>query len=178
MEKLLTVVGTLLAASAIGYGVVHADSRAAGRSPAAAPAKAGPPAVAPAPAPAPAGTSAALDWASLTAYDYQQGMGNLPEALKTLDGKTVTMRGFLLPLYEFDDIHEFILVANHMSCCFGIPAGINGQVYVKTKGDRGLPNTNEPIEVVGTFHARERTEQGYVLSIYEIVESSARIVGY
>jgi hypothetical protein len=66
-----------------------------------------------------------------------------------------------------------------MSCCFGIPSGINGQVYVKiAAGGRGLPNSNEPIEVKGTFHARERVEQGYVLSIFEIVDASGRIVGY
>ena len=174
MDKFLAVVTSLIAVSAIGYGVVHADARASNAPLRGAPQRGGP-AQAPAPA-TPA--SGMLDWQVLTSYDYAQGMANLPDALKALDGKTVTMRGILLPLYQFDDIKQFILVANHMSCCFGIPAGINGQVYVEVKGDRGLPNTNEPIEVKGTFHATERTEQGYVLSIYEIVESSARIVGY
>ena len=88
------------------------------------------------------------------------------------------LRGFLTPLYEFDDIHEFVLVPNHMSCCFGMPTGINGQVQVKLSSTRGLPNTNEPLEVKGTFHAVETKEQGYLLSIWRIDGATARIVGY
>jgi len=58
-------------------------------------------------------------------------------------------------LYEFDDIHTFVLVANHMSCCFGMPAGMTGQVYVAQKAsERGLPNTNEPIERSATSTPR------------------------
>ena len=170
MERTLVVLGTLFALSAIGYGVVEAGGRGVKRRPTAR--------TAPAARPTPAPSSDVVDWSSLTAYEYQKDMAGLPDPLKALDGKTVKMRGFLLPLYQFDDIKEFILVANHMSCCFGIPAGMNGQVYVKVSGDRGLPNTNEPIEVTGTFHARERTEQGYVLSIFEVVDAAARIVGY
>ena len=86
--------------------------------------------------------------------------------------------GFLLPLYEYDDIHEFFLVANHMSCCFGIPAGLNGQILVKVRGTRGLPNTNEPLRVTGTFQAREVKEAGFTLTIWTILEAEVRIVGY
>src|SRR5437870_5946611 len=175
MDRLLIALGSAAVVLAIGFGVVHADSQPTGNAPRGMVARGGPAAAAPRPA-TPA--SGLLEWATLNAYDYQQGMANLPDSLKALDGKTVTMRGFLLPLFEFDDIKEFILVANHMSCCFGIPAGMNGQVYVKVAGDRGLTNTNEPIEVRGTFHARERTEQGYILSIFEIVDATARVVGY
>jgi len=114
----------------------------------------------------------------LTSYEYQQGLGNVPDPIRALDGKTVSMRGFLMPLYEFDDIHEFVLVANHMSCCFGIPAGINGQVVIRLTQKDGLPNTNEPIEVRGTFHVREKTEQGYVLSIYDIDAATGIVKGY
>ena len=186
MDKLLTGLGSLLAVLAIGFGGVHADARpsgqgAAGNAPVARPKvvlKQFPALPAPVPgAPAP-DASGVLGFPTLAEYEYQQGMANLPDGIRALDGKEVTMRGFLLPLYEFDDIKTFILVANHMSCCFGIPAGMNGQIYVALKGGRGLPNTNEPLEIKGTFHARERSEQGYVLSIFEVVDATARIVGY
>ena len=114
----------------------------------------------------------------INVYEYAEGLVGLPDAVKALDGKPVVLRGFLTPLYEFDDIHEFVLVANHMSCCFGVPAGISGQIQVKIAGDKGLPNTNEPIEVRGTFRAVETKEQGYILSIYRIDDAKVRIVGY
>jgi hypothetical protein len=88
------------------------------------------------------------------------------------------MHGFLLPLYEWDDLREFGLVANHMSCCFGMPPGINGQVFVKLAGKEGLPNTSEPIRVVGTFRVKEIQESGFVLAIYAIEDADAVIVGY
>jgi hypothetical protein len=187
MDRPLVLVGTLVVGLLLVYGVATAggDEPVPAPAPAAPPTPAVPaaPPVRPLP-PSPAGagvatSSDALSFDVLTSYDYVKGMANLPDAIKALDGKTVTMRGFLLPLYEFDDIHEFVLVANHMSCCFGIPSGMNGQVYVKLAGaGRGLPNTNEPIEVRGTFHAREREVEGYVLSIYEVVDATAKIKGY
>ena len=178
MDRPLIAFGSVAAALLLAYGVSTAAAKDDGAQPAAPVAVPAAPGSQAAPAGA-APTAGTLPFETLTAYEYQQGMVGLPDSIKALDGKTVAMRGFLLPLYEFDDIHEFVLVANHMSCCFGIPSGINGQIYVKIAGGgRGLPNSNEPIEVKGTFHARERVDQGYVLSIYEIVDASARIVGY
>jgi hypothetical protein len=88
------------------------------------------------------------------------------------------MRGFLMPLTEWDDIHEFSLVQSHMSCCFGMVPGFSGQVLVKIRSKRGLPNTNEPIEVTGTFRVEEVKEVGFLLAIFSITDAEARIVGY
>lgn len=193
MDKVLVVVGSLLAAAALAAGVTSADTpreepalfpRAVVLRPppavgVAKPGDAPQPANPPLPQPTdPPSADGALDWLVLTSYEYQPGLKSLPDAIKALEGKTVVMRGFIMPLYEFDDIHEFVLVPNHMSCCFGMPTGINGQVQVKLASKRGLPNTNEPIEVTGTFHAVETKESGYVLSIFRIDGAKARIVGY
>jgi hypothetical protein len=190
MDRWLVVLGSLVAALVVGQGAWRTREAQADR-----PAPR-PPAVTPSP-PAPAGVgdvlrgfgpsaarvqvppgSRELDWAVLTSYEYAPGLVGLPDPVKALEGQVVTMRGFLMPLYEFDDIHEFVLVPNHMSCCFGVPAGLNAQVQVKIDAKRGLPNTNEPLEVTGSFRAVETKEQGYVLSIYRIDGAKVRIVGY
>jgi hypothetical protein len=119
-----------------------------------------------------------LPWAVLETYDYAPGLAGLPPAVAALDGKRVTMRGFLMALTEWDDIHEFTLVKSHMSCCFGMIPGFSGQVLVKIKTVRGLPHTNEPIEVTGTFRVAEVKEEGFLLAIFSIVDAEARIVGY
>jgi len=189
MDRILALVAVLLGTVALVVGV---RSTAASGEPdgggaafglpyAAGPVLRGGPIIpgAPAPAPKPAPGTDGLDWAVLTAYDYKPGLLDLPDAVKALDGKRVTMRGFLLPLYEFDDIHEFVLVANHMSCCFGMPSGISGQVQVKTSPDaKGLPNTSEPLRVEGTFRVIETKEQGYILSIFRIDDAAVKIEGY
>jgi hypothetical protein len=120
-----------------------------------------------------------VDWAVLTGYEYEPGLASLPDPIKALEGKAIVLRGFLLPIAEFDDIHEFCVVPNHMSCCFGMPAGINGQVQVTLrKNERGLPNTSEPIEVRGTFRAVETKDQGILLSIFRLDDATAKVVGY
>ena len=183
MERFLVTLGTVATAAIVCLAITSSPARGGGSPPAPPPAPV--PGAAPDVATAPSApgapkavSGAEVDWATLTAYEYQAELKGLPDPVKALEGKTVTMRGFLMPLYEFDDIHEFVLVPNHMSCCFGMPAGINGQVQVKLSSARGLPNTNEPLEVKGTFHAVETKEQGYLLSIWRLDVATAKIVGY
>ena len=113
----------------------------------------------------------ALEWDTLRAYAYSQAVGltGLPEDVQAVDGRRVTMVGFLQPLYEFEDIHQFALVGSHWSCCFGQSPGINGVVNVTlAEGRPGLANTMEPLRVVGTFRARETKEEGWLISIFSI----------
>jgi hypothetical protein len=127
---------------------------------------------------APPGTTP-VAWETLKGYEYREGLEALPEEIKRLDGQKVVMAGVLMPLYEWDDIHEFVLVESHWSCCYGSPPGLNGVVYVKLKaGADGLPNTAEPLRVVGTFRAAERKESGFMLAIYAIVDSEVTVLGY
>jgi len=173
MDRLFVLVATVVAALGLATAWVHAGNAADARpgapglgnvvfaGKAAAPSK------------------DAVDWAVLNAYEYQPGLAGLPDPVKALESKAVVLRGFLLPIAEWDDIHEFCVVPNHMSCCFGMPTGINGQVHVTLrKGERGLPNTSEPIEVRGTFRAVETKDQGILLSIFRLDEASAKIIGY
>jgi hypothetical protein len=172
MDHLLVAVGSVLALAAVAFGGYGVMGTTGG------PVTAGSPSARAAAAPK-AVSKDAIDWGVLTGYEYQPGLAGLPDSVKALEGTTVTLRGYLLPLVEFDDIHEFCVVPNHMSCCFGMPAGINGQVQVKLKSaERGLPNTNEPLEVRGIFHIVETKDQGILLSIYRIDEATGRIVGY
>jgi hypothetical protein len=117
-----------------------------------------------------------LGWDTLRSFEYSAaaGLGQVPEALQAVDGKRVTMVGFLMPNYEWDDIHQFALVGSHWSCCFGMPAGLNGTVNVTlAEGHKGLDNTMEPLRVVGTFRAREVKESGWLIAIYTLDDAKA-----
>ena len=173
MERTLVLVATLL----VALGITSAFARAAGgdATPRTLRLDGGVGRVSP-----PGGaTTDVLDWAVPTSYEYAPGLAGLPERVRALEGKAVVMRGFLLAISQVDDIHEFILVPNHASCCFGMPVGISGQVQVTLrKHERGLPNTNEPIEVRGTFRAVETKDQGILLSIFRLDDATAKVVGY
>lgn len=172
MDRLLVLVATVL----VGFGLTTAFVQAADDAPTKAPGPFGNVVLPGKTAPV---SKDAVDWAVLTAYEYEPGLASLPDPIKALEGKPIVLRGFLLPIAEFDDIHEFCVVPNHMSCCFGMPAGINGQVQVTLrKAERGLPNTSEPIEVRGTFRAIETKDQGILLSIFRLDDATAKVVGY
>ena len=84
----------------------------------------------------------------LRTYQYEPGLKIRPEDIRKRDGKTVVMIGFLMTVFEYDDIHEFHLVASHWSCCYGVPAGLDGAVRITLKkGEDGLPNTIKPLRV-------------------------------
>jgi hypothetical protein len=120
-----------------------------------------------------------LSWDTLKSFEYSAAVGitRVPEALQAVDGQRVTMVGFLMPLYEFDDMEQFLLVGSHWSCCFGIPPGMNGAVNVTlAKGHAGMPNTMEPLKVVGTFRVKEVKEEGWLVSIYSLDDARAELI--
>jgi hypothetical protein len=117
-----------------------------------------------------------VEWESLGAYTYtiEKGLADLPPDLRALDGKRVTLVGFLMPIYEFDDMLQFALVGSHWSCCFGRSPTIAEMLNVTlASGHTPLKNTLEPLRVVGTFRAKEVRESGYLLSIFSIEDAEA-----
>lgn len=120
-----------------------------------------------------------LTWELLRTYEYRPGLEGLPEPIAALDGQRVVMIGFLMTLFEYDDIHEFHLVASHWSCCYGVPPGLEGAVHVTlAQGEEGLPNTIKPLRVVGRLKIEERKESGIVYAIYALEDAQVLIMDY
>ena len=116
----------------------------------------------------------AVTWDVLKSYEYEAGLANLPDDVATLDDHKVVMLGFQMASYEYDDIREFYLVASHWSCCYGVPAGINGAVHVMLADDSpSLSLTTRPLKVKGKMRVREVKDGGIVMHIYAIEEAHA-----
>lgn len=120
-----------------------------------------------------------LTWELLRGYEYRPGLAGMPEEIRALDGQRVVMIGFLMTVFEYDDIHEFHLVASHWSCCYGVPPGLEGAVATKLKaGAEGLPNTLKPLRVIGTLRVREIKDSEIVYAIYSLEDAEALIMDY
>lgn len=116
----------------------------------------------------------AVPWEMLRAYEYKQGLEGLPESIRQLDGQRVAMLGFVWPIFEYDDMSNFGLVGNHWSCCYGVPPGITDVAVVELRKDQpGLSRTLSPVRVEGIFHVRERKQDGYVVSLFDITDGVA-----
>jgi hypothetical protein len=108
-----------------------------------------------------------VEWPTLTAYSWTKGLVGLPPAIRDLDGERVQLEGYLFPLYEFENIREFFLLSSDPHA--GVVAtGVTGTVLVRLIGDKGVDLAARHVQVVGTFHARETFEQGYLAAPYLI----------
>lgn len=124
-----------------------------------------------------------VPWEVLRAFDYAkaEGLDNVPETIKSLDGQRVAMMGFLWANYDVTDIREFGLVGSHWSCCYGMPPGLSDVVDVTlTAGSPGLERTRNPVRVEGIFHVKESRdpEFDHLMSIYQISDATVTIIEY
>jgi uncharacterized protein len=106
-----------------------------------------------------------LDWKAMAALDYKTG--EMPEALRKLDGVLVRIPGFMVPLEDTETrVTEFLLVPYFGACIHTPPPPPNQMAHVLMERNQTV-NVNlwDPIWIIGK------------LSI-ESVESPYGIVGF
>jgi len=76
----------------------------------------------------------------------------IPESIKKLDGRKVSIRGFMLPVTQKDGrVTEFLLLKDQSLCCFGDSAPMVWDI---------------PITTFGKFEVGEVFENGVLMTIY------------
>lgn len=124
----------------------------------------------------------AVPWQRLKPADGVPNAASLPADLKALDGKTVVLAGFLMPLYEIRRIREFLLVGSHYACCFGTPPGLGGMAIVRLAPKiEALEPTLAPIRIRGRMKIREHRQgpgpDEPLLLLFEIEDAEAGPLG-
>lgn len=90
-----------------------------------------------------------VDWRLLGEMDYITGKSG--SELQALNGKSVKIPGFMVPLEDNQrDVVEFLLVPSPQACIHVPPPPPNQMVYVKMK--RGTDVAVGPIWVYGTLN--------------------------
>lgn len=117
-----------------------------------------------------------LTFEEISSWPYQDGLKGMPESVKKMDGKTVLMTGFMLPIDEVENIKEFLLVQSLWSCCYGQPPDINGFVRVVMKGDKRINYKYDPIKVTGQFKVAASYEDGYCIDIYQLHADEVEVI--
>lgn len=122
------------------------------------------------------GIEKVLSFEEISTWPYEDGLKGMPKNVKALDGKSVMMMGFMLPIDEVENIKHFLLVQSLWSCCYGTPPDINGIVRVVLKGNKRIDYMFEPIQVVGTFRVSATLEDGYCVDIFQLHADSVTVV--
>jgi hypothetical protein len=93
----------------------------------------------------------------------------LTEKIKALAGKSIRIRGYILPSFKDTGITQFVLVRDNMECCFGPGALLHDCVLVEMISPATATFTVRPVSVEGTFAIREvKDPDGKYLAIYHL----------
>ena len=128
-------------------------------------------------APKPRKGAKAIDFDTLSAFDYDPEADIIPDEVLELDGKLVELRGVMYYAVEdADNVTDFFLMPNHMICCFGTPR-LNEAVEVtqpKGKSTQYVLNyylIRGKLEV-GAVH----NDQGAVICLYRIRKAEVEVL--
>jgi hypothetical protein len=93
----------------------------------------------------------------------------IPDAVKGLDGKRVSLKGFMLPLkVEGGLVTEMLILRDQSACCFGATPKINEWVSVKMTGAGVKPIMDQAVTLYGKLKVGAVIESGYVVGIYQL----------
>jgi len=96
-------------------------------------------------------------------------VGQIPDDVKSLDGKAVFIKGFMIPLNHLNGLTtDCLLLKSQAMCCFGIQPKINEWVLVRLTGKGIEAIRDRPVTIFGKLHVGEYRENGRLRSIYRM----------
>lgn len=108
-------------------------------------------------------------------YDAEKG-GGIPDDVTALNGSTVKLHGFMIPIDQSERVTKFVLVADLFACCFGQPPQLQHTAVVLCPTGKAVQYYPEEINVTGELTVAEVRDEGYVTHIFEVKATSIRPV--
>ena len=95
--------------------------------------------------------------------------GQIPESVRALNEKQVSITGFMLPLTVNDGkATEFLLLKNQSMCCYGTTPAMNQYIMVRMAGGGVKPVMDRLVIVSGTLHVGEIRQNKLLTGIYRM----------
>lgn len=95
----------------------------------------------------------------------------LTDAIRALDGKTITIRGYMQPSVKQKGIKKFIFVRDDKECCYGPGAMLFDCMVVSLTKGTSTEYTIRPLTVTGKFAIDIYDIDGTVLAIYKMTDA-------
>ena len=106
-------------------------------------------------------------------YDAEHG-GNIPADVTRLNGTKFRLHGYMIPLDQAENIGEFALVPSLFACCFGQPPQVQHTIVVHLPPKMGIPYYPDELQVEGTLIVKEKKDEGYIVSIFDLDATSVK----
>ncbi|MDB6112725.1 MAG: hypothetical protein JWR69_4475 [Pedosphaera sp.] len=95
--------------------------------------------------------------------------GQIPPAVKALNKKLVTVRGFVLPLdVRHGLMTRFLILKSQTMCCYGIAPKMNEWITVRLSSKGVKAVMDRPVNVSGTLYVGESREGASLVAIYRM----------
>jgi len=108
------------------------------------------------------GKESPLTFSTLMTWEFDpNGNSAAPEAIKQLDGRRVTITGFMFPLQQGASLEYFCLLRTTQTCCYGPRPQYNQYVFVEMKEPTTFHRL-DPVSCAGTFHVDPTPEEGFI----------------
>ena len=106
-------------------------------------------------------------------YDADKG-GNIPADVLALNGATVRVSGFMIPIDQAENITSFALVPSLFACCFGQPPQVQHTVVCKAPAGKAVGYYPDELLVEGKLKVEEKRDEGFIVSVFEIDVTSVK----
>ena len=102
-------------------------------------------------------------------FDFSSYAKRVPKRLREKSGNRVAVEGFMIPTIvdENNEVKEFLLLPDQMSCCFGQTPEANGWVVVNAS--QGVEvMMDRIIRVTGQLTVEERWDEEFFVGLYHM----------
>lgn len=106
-------------------------------------------------------------------FDAEHG-SPIPDDVKQLNGATVRLHGFMIPMDQAENISKFALVPSLFACCYGQPPQIQHTIVVNCPKGKAVSYYPDKIVVQGKLNVEEKKEDGFIVSLFEVETSSVK----
>lgn len=111
-----------------------------------------------------------VDWKDLQSLDLKSG--DIPLDLKKINGTTIKIPGFIIPLEDNQDfVHEFLFVPTPMACIHVPPPPPNQIIHVKMASGKKAKMSFGPVWLIGKFIISESANK-FTKTYFEMIGSS------
>jgi hypothetical protein len=108
----------------------------------------------------------AMPWALLTETQVdRQFRPTFPDYLKALDGKQVSLTGFMQPIGDGLEVSSFMLVEYPVGCWYCEVPEITGIVLVELPAGKAAPVTRSLVKATGTLTLNATDPERFIFSI-------------
>jgi hypothetical protein len=106
-------------------------------------------------------------------YDSENGSA-IPDDVKALDGATIRLHGFMIPMDQAENISKFALVPSLFNCCYGQPPQVQHTIVVTCPKGKAVNYYPDEIIVQGKLSVNVMKDDGYIVSIFQVETSSVK----